>query len=61
MSKGESGNAVCPRCGAAFACAPDGPCWCRDAPFKLPRTALDAARGCYCPRCLAEIAEEARA
>jgi len=49
-------NRCCPQCGSAFTCdyeAGRSPCWCsRDFPAQLPLTG--AARGCLCPRCLAE-------
>jgi len=49
---------VCPRCGGAFACCPEGPCWCGEETFKLPRDTLEPALGCYCPACLPEVAAD---
>jgi len=46
----------CARCGAAFECgmrAGHEECWCARLPPIAPP---DAAAGCYCPRCLAEVA-----
>jgi len=40
----------CVRCGADFACDPDGACWCLKPPY-LPMPNLDAT--CLCPDCLA--------
>ena len=54
-------NRRCPQCGAAFTCdyeAGRDPCWCsRGFPPRLPLA--DAARGCLCPRCLAEALKHA--
>jgi hypothetical protein len=44
-------RAVCPRCGARFACDPDGDCWCKAEPPRRP--VPGAAAACLCPRCLA--------
>jgi uncharacterized protein (TIGR00290 family) len=46
----------CARCGAPFECgmrAGLAECWCAKLPPVKPS---DAAAGCYCPRCLSELA-----
>ncbi len=46
---------TCARCGAPFQCGMQAglaECWCAKLPPIAPP---DAAAGCYCPRCLAEI------
>jgi hypothetical protein len=49
--------ARCPRCGARFSCQPEGDCWCKRIPMRLP---VPSQRGvaCLCPACLAEITGE---
>ncbi len=45
----------CARCGAPFECGMQAglaECWCAKLPPIAP---TDAAAGCYCPRCLAEV------
>jgi uncharacterized protein (TIGR00290 family) len=45
----------CARCGAPFECGMQAgrvECWCAQLPPIAPP---DAAAGCYCPRCLAEV------
>jgi len=53
------GEKRCPECGAGFTCEYElgRQCWCGKAyPPAMPLT--DAARGCYCLRCLEQkIAE----
>lgn len=47
----------CARCGTAFGCGRQDPaCWCSALP-PLPASALDGARDCYCPACLAALTE----
>jgi hypothetical protein len=47
----------CSRCGTAFGCGRQDPhCWCSELP-PLPASALDGAIDCYCPACLAALAE----
>lgn len=47
---------ICERCGAAFACALDGQCWCAHEAFRLPLpkegATADAPKDCLCPACL---------
>lgn len=45
----------CARCGAPFECGMQAglaECWCAKLPPVVPP---DAAAGCYCPRCLADL------
>lgn len=45
----------CTRCGAAFECGVNqSSCWCQALPALDPAR-FDAAAGCYCPVCLAEL------
>jgi len=47
----------CARCGAPFECGMQAglaECWCAKLPAIGP---LDAAAGCYCPRCLSQVSE----
>jgi hypothetical protein len=46
---------VCGRCGAAFDCNLDGPCWCATEPYRLPLP-TDSA-DCLCPDCLRTLAQ----
>jgi Cysteine-rich CWC len=48
-------NVECPRCGRAFRCETDGPCWCADMP-----TLMLEARGprCMCPTCLRDALQK---
>lgn len=46
---------VCERCGEAFDCTLDGPCWCAREPYRmpLPRDGEPGAPAdCLCPACL---------
>lgn len=53
-----SGRALtsrCTRCGTAFECGVNqSSCWCQALPALEPAR-FDAAAGCYCPGCLAEL------
>ncbi|HKB81843.1 MAG TPA: cysteine-rich CWC family protein [Burkholderiales bacterium] len=51
----------CSSCGAAFECGmgQDTPCWCSiEFPAVMP--VPDAAKGCYCRKCLAPLIETIR-
>ncbi|MCG6876213.1 MAG: cysteine-rich CWC family protein [Betaproteobacteria bacterium] len=51
----------CARCGSLFECGMQAgltECWCAKLPPIAP---VDAAAGCYCPRCLAEVSQGASA
>jgi hypothetical protein len=48
----------CTRCGAEFACDPQGECWCKDESVRLPMP--KAAESCLCPKCLRALAAEGR-
>lgn len=51
----------CARCGAPFECGMQAgltECWCAKLPAIAPP---DAAAGCYCPRCLAEVSGQSDA
>jgi hypothetical protein len=43
-------STTCARCGASFACTPEGDCWCMALPPRLP--VPDGPATCLCPRCL---------
>lgn len=44
---------TCAQCGTRFGCGRDDDrCWCQELP-PMPAAALDDARDCLCPRCLA--------
>jgi len=43
---------TCARCGTPMTCTPEGDCWCKDLPPRLPVPKGPAA--CFCPRCLEE-------
>jgi hypothetical protein len=45
---------VCGRCGAAFDCTLDGPCWCAAEPYRLPLPT--DTTDCLCPACLRALA-----
>jgi diphthamide synthase (EF-2-diphthine--ammonia ligase) len=49
-------NAVCPRCGAEFACNPAGDCWCKTEEYMLPIKPMPGIKGCLCPVCLKRAA-----
>jgi prepilin-type N-terminal cleavage/methylation domain-containing protein/prepilin-type processing-associated H-X9-DG protein len=45
----ESGQKVCPQCGARFECRASAACWCAE----LPRlNAVEPQSDCLCPKCL---------
>ena len=48
---------VCGRCGTAFACRPEGGCWCAEEDFRLPLPVDDT--DCLCPACLRAAAQAA--
>ena len=41
---------ACVRCGASFACDPEGACWCKAEPVRVPMP--EAGETCLCPDCL---------
>jgi hypothetical protein len=48
----------CPRCGNTFGCgARLSSCWCQALP-PLDPGRIEAAAGCYCPDCLAELVRQ---
>jgi len=47
---------ACSRCGAEFACDPQGACWCKEETARLPLPV--AGEDCLCPNCLRKAAEQ---
>lgn len=45
---------ACSRCGAAFSCSPDGPCWCKEETVRLPMP--NEGEDCLCRECLHKAA-----
>jgi hypothetical protein len=52
---------TCIACGAPLACEPEGDCWCKHEPVRLPMPGPDEPAGCYCPTCLRAKAAAAEA
>lgn len=52
---------ICERCGVAFGCTLDGPCWCGEEAVKLPLPKPGESRygDCLCRACLRDVAAEA--
>jgi hypothetical protein len=48
---------ACARCGASLACDPEGPCWCKAEPVRLPIPPMNET--CLCPECLRAAAAAA--
>lgn len=52
---------ICERCGTAFACTLDGPCWCGAEAMQLPLPQPGDASGfsdCLCRACLHALAAQ---
>lgn len=52
---------ICERCGSAFACTLDGPCWCGAEAVQLPLPQPGDTSGfsdCLCRACLHALAAE---
>jgi len=47
---------ACSRCGAEFACNPDGACWCMDETVQMPMPV--EGEDCLCPDCLRKAANK---
>lgn len=52
---------TCERCGAAFGCNLDGPCWCGEEPYRLPlpEAGKSVYADCLCAACLRDVALKA--
>jgi Cysteine-rich CWC len=55
-----SRQTICERCGAAFGCNLDGPCWCGEEPVRmpLPKPGESQFSDCLCRSCLRDLATE---
>ncbi len=45
----------CQQCKTTIECNPQGKCWCKNFPYKIKQSNIDAKkRGCLCEVCLSK-------